>query len=67
MSNSSFVTTLRMPVDVQAALDAIRDQRTRESGRRPPTRELVLEALAAYVAAQSSRAARGRRGERGRG
>lgn len=48
----SFVTTIRLPFALQAELDVIRMARASRLGHRPHTREIVLEALVAFVAAQ---------------
>ncbi len=59
MSDSSkafHTTTVRAPLDLWEALDDVRALRARETGRRPLTGELILEALRSFVAQEAREA-----------
>ena len=63
--HTSFTTTIRLPFALQADLDAIRMQRAALTGHRPKTRDIVLEALVAFVDAHAKATKTGRRAARG--
>jgi hypothetical protein len=42
-------TTLTAPLEMWAALDMVRASRAKVTGRRPSTRELLLEAVMAFL------------------
>lgn len=42
-------TTLTAPLSIWEALDRVRAERARATGRRPVIRELLLEAVAAFL------------------
>lgn len=52
---ASHVTTVKAPLEVWAALDEVRAARTRKTGRRPLTCDLILEALVAFVEKEQRR------------
>lgn len=52
MSGLLFVTTVGMPLEVRAELDEVKARRAKQRGRRPSTRELIIEALIAFLESQ---------------
>ena len=64
-SHESFTTTIRLPFALQAQLDAIRLERGIRSGHRPKMRDLVLEALDAFVAVNTARPKKTQQNKRG--
>ena len=48
-----FITTVAMPHEVRAGLDTLKAKRAAKSGRRPTTRELIVEALEVFLRRQS--------------
>ncbi len=53
---TSHTTTLTAPLEIWEALDQVRASRARATGRRPPVKELVLEALRSFVAQEGREA-----------
>ena len=48
-------TTLTAPLSIWEALDTVRAERARATGRRPVIRELLLEAVTAFIKKELSR------------
>ncbi len=44
-----FITTVAMPWGVRAGLDVLKAKRAEHTGKRPTTKELVVEALEAFL------------------
>lgn len=48
-ATAQFTTTVTMPMAVRSGLDVMKAKRARESGKRPTTRQLVIEALEVFL------------------
>lgn len=44
-----FITTVAMPMTVRSGLDTMKAKRAKASGKRPTTRQLVVEALEVFL------------------
>jgi hypothetical protein len=44
-----FVTTVAMPLALRAELDVLKALRAARSGKRPSTRQLMVEALTSFI------------------
>lgn len=49
MSNPQFVTTVAMSLEVRAGLDGVKATRAQRHGKRPTTRDLIIEALEQFL------------------
>lgn len=48
-------TTLTAPLEIWAALDMVRASRAKVTGRRPTTRELLLQAVMEFIERETQR------------
>jgi hypothetical protein len=55
-SHDLFTTTVSMPLELRAALDLLKAQHARRTGKRPPINALIVEALRQYVARECATA-----------
>jgi hypothetical protein len=45
-------TTVDLPLDTMASLDLVKAKRTRDTGKRPTIRALMLEAMDSFIACE---------------